>query len=155
MAGIDDVLVAGFTEVSEKPLRFHHLFWAVFFEFGGELLKFAAIGDSGRMSIERTERVWYDSLDDDLEPASASIRQIVLDNSDGTGRLASAQLWDFQMSQTGIECAAVRFELANGQIVFLDPTYHFGIRVGGASQEAIFAENSGGRKGLRPNYAIA
>lgn len=141
-AGIDDVLVAGFVDTSERPLRFYALYRAVFVECGGVLLRFGVLGDTGRMQITRTDVLSCGDLDEDLEPASTSLRQVVLDDPDGANQLRSLHLWDLADSSDGIECSAARIDLANGQKVFLDPTYHFGIRLGGAWQQTVWVENS-------------
>jgi hypothetical protein len=141
-AEVDDVFVAGFLDTSERPLRFYALYRAVFFECGGALLRFGVVGDTGRMQITRVDVVVPGDLDDDLEPASTSIRQVILEHPDGSNRLRSLHLWDVVDGPDGIECAAARIDLSNGQKIFLDPTYHFGIRLGGASQQTVWAENS-------------
>lgn len=141
-AGIDDILVAGFVDTRERPLRFHALHRAVFIECDGVLLRFGVRGDSGRMQITRTDVVSCGDLDEDLEPASTSLRQVFLDDPDGSNRMRSLHLWDLEDGPHGIECSAVRIDLANGQKVFLDPTYYFGIRLGGASQQTVWVENS-------------
>jgi hypothetical protein len=141
-SGIDDVLVAGFVDTSERPLRFYALYRAVFLELGGELLKFSVLGDTGRMQISRTNDLSFGDLDEDLERASTSLRQVVLDDPDGSNRLQRLHLWSLGNGPDGIECSAARIDLANGQKIFLDPTYHFGIRLGGASQQTVWMENS-------------
>jgi hypothetical protein len=72
--GLKDIIVAGFVEKGERPVRFHALWRAVYFECDGALLKMAVIGDSGRMRISVVHTVCYDAeLDDDMLPALLSI----------------------------------------------------------------------------------
>lgn len=50
-------------------------------------------------------------------------------------------MWGVETTPDGVECAAAQLDLANGQVIFLDPTYHFGIRLGDARQYSIWLEN--------------
>ena len=145
-AGVDDVLVVGFVYGSEQPPCFHALYRTFFFECRGTLLRLSVLGDTGRMLVSKSEAVSCDAdLDDDMQPAYSSVRQAVLDDSDGPNRLAFVHLWDVRDVAGGIECSAARFDLANGQKVFVDPSYHFGIRLGGVEQQSVWLENSSRR----------
>ncbi|MCX5743100.1 MAG: hypothetical protein NT062_11470 [Proteobacteria bacterium] len=137
------MLVAGFVDPTERPLRFHAMYRSVFLECGGTLLSFGVLADTGRMQIASIRSVHVVvELDDDLQPASTSIRETVLEDPDGSNRIRTIQLWDTEGGPDGIECAAARLDLENGQIVFIDPTYHFGIRIGGIHQQDSWLNNS-------------
>ena len=144
--GIGDVLIAGFVDRNDDGrVEFCPTYNAYFFECGAMLLKFGAVPYTGRMRISRVDAV-RDELDPDLEPAWASIGTAVLDNSIGPTPLRALRLWGVDDNLEMVECDAAQFDLANGQTIFLDPTYHFGIRLGGARQYAIWLENLPGDK---------
>jgi len=139
---IDDIRVPGFIDVSEKPARFYPLFRAIYFECQGTLIRFGAIGDSGRMLVAQAETITVDvELDEEMLPACSSLREMVLRDPDGPNKVAAVHLWDGRDTTGGLECAAVRFDIMNGQQIFLDPSYYFGIRLGGSEQQSIWSEN--------------
>jgi len=54
---------------------------------------------------------------------------------------AAIRLWNMDVRDGELVCGAMQLDLANGQQIFIDPTYHFGMRVGGSEQRAIWLEN--------------
>lgn len=145
-AVIDDVLVTGFVDRSELPARFHALLGSFVLDCGVVLLRFSAVPYSGRGVLAPVAAVTPDSdLDDDLEPALSSLSELLIDDPNGSNRINSVTLWGAAEAAAGIECSAVRFDLANGQVLFFDPSYHFGIKCGNAAQQSIWVANSGER----------
>ena len=139
---VDDVFIAGFVDMDEIPLRFRALYRAVFVGCGGKLLRFGAIGSTARMLISEVKAVSLNvELDDGMQPAFTSVSQTILNHPDGPNRLATLRLWDALDGADGVECAAARLDLQNGQQLFFDPSYYFGVRLGGREQEGIWAEN--------------
>ena len=55
---------------------------------------------------------------------------------------------DASFGPSGVTCAALELRLQNGQVVFFDPSYHFGIRIGGIEQEATWRKNWPGAESL-------
>lgn len=137
-----DVLIAGYVgQTDDGRVEFCPTYYAYFFECGAVLLTFRAVPYAGRMRISRGDVVIRDDLDPDLKPAWASIGTTVLENSIGPTPLRALHLWGVDETTEGVECDAAQFDLANGQTIFLDPTYIFGIRLGGDRQYAIWLEN--------------
>lgn len=140
---IDDVLLPGFVDKEELPLRFHASLSSYYFDCGGTFLRFSAIGYSGRGLLTVVPEITCDlDLDDDLVFASTSIKQLVLRDPDGSNHIERISLWNSHDGPSGIECSAMRLDLVNQQALFLDPSYHYGIRVGGPEQEQIWLENT-------------
>jgi hypothetical protein len=73
--------------------------------------------------------------------AVTSVREQCLDDADGRNDLSVMRFWDATEDEAGLRCAAAQLDLTNGQQIFVDPTYHFGIRIGGALQKRIWLEN--------------
>jgi len=139
---LKDIIVTGFVENDEQSVRFHALWRAVYFECNGVLLKMATVGDSGRMRLALVHSVCCEAeLDDDMLPASSSVRLQVLRDPDGSNVLTAIRLWNINESLEEIQCAAARLDLINGQRIFVDPSYYFGIRLGGREQEEVWEEN--------------
>lgn len=140
--GLKDIIVTGFVEKGEQPVRFHALWRVVYFECDGVWLKMAVVGDSGRMRLSVVHTVCYEAeLDDDMLPALSSVRLQVLRDPDGSNTLAAIRLWNISESSKEVQCAAARLDLVNGQRIFVDPSNYFGIQLGGREQEEVWGEN--------------
>ncbi|WP_437913890.1 hypothetical protein WME73_47045 [Sorangium sp. So ce302] len=142
-ARLTDVLVTGFVDKDERPVRFHALWRAVYFEFDNVLLKMAVVGDSGRIRLFLADEVSNEAdLDDDMLPALSSVRLQVLRDPDGSNVLATIRTWNTIQSSEWIECSAARLDLVNGQQIFIDPLNYFGIQLGGREQEEVWKQNA-------------
>jgi len=146
---LDDILQAGFIDQGHAPPQFRALRTAVYLEFSSTTVEFQAVDSTGTMAIACVQSVQASAeLDDDMLPATASRRDDVLDDSAGSNEVTSLRLWGVVEEHGLIRCGAAQIELANGQVVFLDPTYHFGIRVGGEAQKALWLRNWPGANDL-------
>src|SRR4051794_32737946 len=94
-AGIEDVIVPGFVDPTEKPLRFYALYRAVFIECGGSLLQFSSIGDTARMLVSKVESLtcYADVAGEEWDPAFASVKTTVMDDPAGTTRISTMHFW--------------------------------------------------------------
>jgi len=141
-AAITDVHVAGFVQKDEHPIRFYALYRVVFVEFDRAMLRLSVLGDSGHLQLVSVDALRFDAeLDDDMLPAVTSVGQMVLRDPDGTNALLAVQLWDLRGTANALQCAALRFDLVNGQKLFVDPSFHFGIRMGGQDHEDAWKQN--------------
>jgi hypothetical protein len=147
---LDDVLVTGFIEKDAQPLQFCANYRTLYFDCGGVFLKSSVVRDEGELSLAIVDGPIADSYpeDEDLLPAMSSVREVVLFDPNGSNSLVSVHLWNVRENGSGIVSAALRFDLSNGQKIFVDPSYFFGMRIGNAQQEQIW--NEGFR---RPDWA--
>jgi hypothetical protein len=141
-ASIDDIIVTGFLDGSERPVRFLPTYRLLYLECGEVLVKIGVVGDTGRMLITRVDAVACEAeLEEEMQPACASLRLAELRDPDGINRVVALHLWGALDAAAGVECAALRIDLLNGQQIFFDPSYYFGIRIGGLGQQRIWNEN--------------
>ena len=139
---LKDIIVTGFVENDERWVRFHALWRTIYFECNGAFLKFDTVGDSGRMRLTLVDSVRFDAdLDDDMLPASSSIRLQILRDPDGLNALLAIHIWNMVESSEEVQCAAACLDFLNGQRIFIDPSYYFGIRLGGHEQEEVWGTN--------------
>lgn len=139
---IDDVFLSGFVDKGERSLQFYPSLSAYFLECKGILLRFGAQGYSGKALVSDIGNIVCDlDLDDGMEFAIMSVKQILLRAPDDENCVSKVTLWSPEEVSSGVECSAMRIELANGQVLFFDPSYHFGVRVGGVEQQSIWFEN--------------
>jgi hypothetical protein len=138
---LEDVLVAGFVEKESQQLRFCANYRNLYFDCGGLFVKASVVRSEGVLTlnvISDPAPEQYD--DDDLVPAISSIRDVVLLDPNGSNLFTSIHLWNAQEGVAGIASAALRLDLSNGQQIFIDPSYYFGMRIGGTLQEQIWSD---------------
>jgi hypothetical protein len=139
---LNDVLVAGFIEKDAQPLQFSANYRILYFDFDGVFLKSSVVRDEGELALTFVDgpRVEQYPDDDDLLPAISSIRDLVLFDPNGSNLLVSIHLWNAREGGASITSAALRFDVSGGQQIFVDPSYFFGMRIGGVQQEKIWSE---------------
>ena len=138
---LTDVVLTGFVDQDDVPVQFHSVLRFLYFEFGTLLLEMATLGDSGRMQLTFVDVPCSVATEEDMLPAVTSIRQQVLRDTESDNRIAMLRLWDASNVLGELVCAAARLDLVNGQTIFVDPSYHFGIVVGGREQQEIWKQN--------------
>jgi len=143
MRGVfSDMFIPGFLDQDETPVRFCALRTTLYIESGDSLIELRAVGTTGTMALTWASSVGTSSdLDEDMLAAATSIRQQILNDADGRNELSAIRLWNMDVRDGELVCGAMQLDLANGQQIFIDPTYHFGMRVGGSEQRAIWLEN--------------
>jgi hypothetical protein len=138
---LDDVLVGGFVEKESQSLRFCANYRNLYFDCGGTFVKASVVRSEGVLTLAIISDLAPEQYDDDdLVPAISSIRDVVLFDPNGSNLLSSIHLWHAQEGAAGIASAALRLDLSNGQQIFIDPSYYFGMRIGGALQEQIWSD---------------
>jgi hypothetical protein len=80
-------------------------------------------------------------LEEGMTAAVASLREQCLDDADGDNHLRAIRFWALTEDEAGLCCAAAQLDLVNGQQIFVDPSYHFGMRIGGSQQRESWREN--------------
>lgn len=139
---LDDIIVPGFFESGASPMQFHANYRILYFDLGGVFLRASVIRDEGEVLLTLVDKPGPDAYpdDEDLVPAISSIREVALTNPNAGNEVSSIHLWNARDTESGVACAAVRFDMTSGQRLFVDPSYFFGIRLGGLQQEKIWQE---------------
>jgi hypothetical protein len=141
-SSVSDVLFPGFIDQDESPARFRPLLQSTYFECGSAYLKMEVISTTGTMRLSIEDKIEIPAqIEEEMTAATASLREQYLDDSDGQNDLSAIRLWNVTEDETGLRCAAAQLDLVNGQQIFVDPTYHFGIRIGGPRQRDIWYES--------------
>jgi hypothetical protein len=142
-SGLSDILLPGFIDQDETPGRFRPIYQTVYFECGPVYLKMECVSTNGMLRISTADKIEMpvQMEEEELMAAVMSLREQCMDDADGSNGLSVIRLWDVREDETGLRCAAAQLELMNGQQIFVDPTYHFGMRIGGSRQRDIWFEN--------------
>ncbi len=144
---LDDVLVPGFIYDDEDPVHFHAVLTAAYFDFGGVLIEARAVVSEGTLIVARVAQVQHRfKLDEDMRPAIVSIHEMVIQDPDGDCAVTALRFWNVGSEDGNVSCAALEIDLASGQELFIDPTFHFGLRIGGSEQRRVWRCNWPGAK---------
>lgn len=141
-SSLTDIQLTGFIDQDETPPRFRPNLQFVYLTCGSALLEFAAIGTTGTMRTSFVDGLTGGfGAEDGMVPAATSLRELVFMDPQGTHSVVELCLWSATETNDGLQCSAARLGLANDQQLFIDPTYHFGIRLGGPEQEKLWRES--------------
>ncbi len=133
---ITDIYTVGFIYLEEGQNEFTPDLRWMYFEFEDILIEFESFKQYSRLKMEKVLDVRYRfECDEDMIKVKSSVKELVLVSS----ILADNIVKDIEF-QDGTEknCAAVKIVLENGQIIFIDPGFPYGIGVGGKEQEKYF-----------------
>lgn len=130
---LTDIYTIGFIYLEDGPNEFiPDLRW-IYFEFEDILVEFESFEQFSRLKIEKVSDVRYPfERDGDMIKVRSSVKELVLASSIYAGNIVKEiELID------GVEknCAAAKIVLENGQTLFIDPGFPYGIGVGGEEQE--------------------
>lgn len=134
---ISDIIKVGFIDIEDGYAQMSFANKYLFIEFDSFLLKFTSIEQYSQLQVEIVSDVTFDiELDDDLIPARASVATIVLTDDMGDNKINSIELFNCSnKTDQNIQCDAMSIYLESGQELFIDPTYYFGLNIGGKEQK--------------------
>ena len=129
---LTDIYTVGFIYLEEKPEFTPDLRW-MYFEFEDILIEFESFEQYSRLRIKKVLDVRYCfEYDEDMIKVKSSVREFVLISS----LLANNIVKGIELIDgTEENCAAAKIVLENGQTIFIDPSFPYGIGVGGKEQE--------------------
>lgn len=144
---ITDIISVGFIDIDEYKDgigKFHLVMDWIYLEFNSVLLELVCFNNDVKLSLRFTDEVTYQSMyeEEDFLFTKSSIINIVLSDSDYLGN--DIKQWVFYNLERNAEyltCDALRLTLANGAVLFIDPFYMHGMRIGGRKQEECWYKN--------------
>lgn len=151
---ITDIISTGVVSIENGSAEFLPDLRILHFEIAGKFVVFESIKQFSEIRISVSEKLcYYDVDDEDMLKSYMSIANIILwDIYDKGNKTAEIYLYDQKLEDNNsIICNAVKINLSNGQTIFLDPKYYFGINIGGSDQEKRWFDNlnKDERKNLR------
>lgn len=136
---IDDIYLVGFVDIEEGMAQFCHDLRYVYIEIGERYIELESIEQFSKIRIGIVDSLQYHfEIDEDMMKAHSSISELVLNDTMSIGNKIQNVL--FYNLNDNI-CDALEICLENGQILFFDPTFYFGINIGGIEQRKIWEEN--------------
>jgi hypothetical protein len=139
---LDDIHVVGFLDEEETPVRFQLQLRCIYLSISGELLELHCVEDTGLLRLDIVAQFSAPpDLDDDLRVCVTSVREMVLADPDAENTIVEIELLGALFGPHSTTCSAAQLKLQNGQTLFFDPSYHFGIRIGGIEQRTVWHTN--------------
>ena len=139
---ISDILLSGVVDIENGIAEFTPMLTYMFFEFDTKIIKFESIEQSSKLKIEYVNSITYDfEVEEDMYPAKSSINEIVMTDTMAENIVKSVEIYGGVSRNNELICDAVCFKLNCGQQLFLDPTYFFGINIGGNEQKKAWFNN--------------
>lgn len=141
---ITDIISTGIVSIENGLAEFLPDLRILHFEIADKFVVFESIKQFSEIRISVSEKLrYYDVDDEDMLKSHMSIANIVLwDIYDRGNKTAEIYLYDQRSEDNNsIICDAVKINLLNGQTIFLDPKYYFGINIGGSDQEKRWFDN--------------
>ncbi|MCR5835891.1 MAG: hypothetical protein K6G88_05245 [Lachnospiraceae bacterium] len=137
---IDDIIMVGFIDIDEIA-QFYSDKRFLYFQIGEIYIEFASIEQFSRLRIRTCDEIPFDyEIDEDMIRGKTSIAELILNDSMSIGNsITSASIYD--LDRKNYTCAALELILENGQILFLDPSFYFGINIGDNRQKDIWKDN--------------
>lgn len=141
---ITDIISVGFVDIENDIAQFYPNPQWLYFEFDDYYIEFESIEQFSKLKIRFSDSINYSyEIDEDMVKAKSSIIDVVLISSMMLGNDINEICFsniDFEDDEF-IICDALKLILSNGQIIFLDPSFLFGIAIGKEDQEAFWKNN--------------
>ncbi len=142
-AELTDVVLAGFFD--PEGGEFSPMLHCVYLEFGSQMLELKATGDEARLRLTLVDRVQHHfEVDDDFRVGQVALGEMVLRDPLASNAVVRVLTYGMDEGEDELRCDAMRLDMANGQVLFFDPSFHFGISIGGDDQEDAWKENRQG-----------
>lgn len=140
---IENIYLAGFIDIEEGIVQFYPDLRYLYFEFESAFIEFESIEQFSKLKINIVELVMHKfEIDEDMTKGITNISEIILnDNMSAGNKITRVNIFNLDKAEDIFTCDALEIELENGQKIFLDPSYYFGINIGGEKQKEIWNSN--------------
>lgn len=139
-----DIFLCGVVDFENSLAEFTPILTYIFFVFETEIIKFESIEQHSKLKIKYVDAVTCEfdfELEEDMYPARTSISEIVLTDTLAENTVNYIQIYGESIINNELICYAISFKLNCGQEIFLDPSYIFGINIGGQEQKNAWFNN--------------
>lgn len=133
---IDDIYLTGFVDIEDGIAQFYHDLRFVYLELDDKYLRFESIEQFSRLRISIVNAINFDyEVDEDMIRAKSSVSEVILNDTMAIGNdIGEITFYNLEQ-KIELICDAIELKLVNGQVIFLDPSYYFGINIGGKEQK--------------------
>ncbi|MGG4451215.1 hypothetical protein [Brevibacillus porteri] len=141
---IQDIYLLGFVDIEDGVADFCPDMRYYYFEVGEKYIEFESINQYSKLSVRIVDSIRYQfEIDEDMLPCKISVSQIILTDSMSAKNTVKSFVINGMESNDNnqIVCNSLQLNLDNGQELFIDPSFYYGINIGGAEQREFWIEN--------------
>lgn len=153
---VEDFILVGFFSDDEELPRFHPDLRFVYTELNKGYIKFQSIQQFSKLSIELVDTIELKFESDDYAKGILPMGDFILTTSLLTdNKIEEITFFNLKIEKNKLLCDAFEMHLSTKQILFFDPSFIFGIKIGGIEQkhywEESIKEQEGGDSEVYPN----
>lgn len=140
---IEDVYLTGFVDIEDGIAQFYPDLRFIYFEINSKFIEFESINQYSKLRIKVVSSVNHNfEIDKDMTKGKASVSEIILTQDGAIGNcIDNIKFYNLEKKQEELICDAIEIKLKNEQVIFLDPSFYFGINIGGYEQKKIWQSN--------------
>ncbi len=140
---IEDVYLTGFVDIEDGIAQFYPDLRFIYFEINSKFIEFESINQYSRLRIKIVNAVNHNfEIDEDMMKGKSSVSEIILTQDGAIGNCIDIiKLYNLEEKEEALICDAIEIKLKNEQVIFLDPSFYFGINIGGDEQKKIWKLN--------------
>jgi len=141
---IQDIYLLGFVDIEDGVADFCPDMRYYYFEVGEKYIELESINQYSKLSVRIVDSIRYQfEIDEDMLPCKTSVSQIILtDSISAKNTVKSFVINGLESNDNNqIVCNSLQLNLDNGQELFIDPSFYYGINIGGAEQRKFWNEN--------------
>ncbi|MDE1461738.1 hypothetical protein [Spartinivicinus poritis] len=142
---LDDIIHIGVVDFEDKIAEVTTFHTHLFLEVGQVFVKLESIEQYSRLKTSITKEVDFTfdfEIEEEMSLCKYSAANVYMTSSLADNKIDSITFYGAESVSNQIECLALSIKLDNGQVLFFDPTYLFGIKVGSIKEIDKFIENS-------------
>ncbi|RUS45553.1 hypothetical protein [Cohnella sp. AR92] len=138
----DDIYLSGFIDPEEEDVvEFTPWSHCLFFEFAAQLIKIESVDQYSKLRITYSTNLLTDVDMDDFVPSKARISYLIFKNPLAKNKIIRMEFYELEEQIDQLICDALKIQLQNNQVLFLDPSY-LAINIGGLEVEEEWLHNS-------------
>ncbi len=139
------IYILGFIDFDDKTLEFYPDMSVLYMQVGKKYMVLESDFETTKIKIEILKFIDINKKYDEMTPVLSSLDEIILIDTLADNRIKNIILYNFSenlSSNSFIICDAIEIELKSGQHIFLDPSFHTGIGIGGLEQKKYWESNN-------------
>ncbi|MCT4543790.1 MAG: hypothetical protein N4A63_09625 [Vallitalea sp.] len=140
---VKDVFLTGFVDIEDSIAQFYPDLRFIYFEINSKFIEFESINEYSKLRIKIVNAVNYNfEIDEDMMKGKSSVSEIIFTQDSAIGNCIDIiKFYNLEEKEEELICDAIEIKLKNEQVIFLDPSFYFGINIGGNEQKEIWKLN--------------
>ena len=151
---IEDIYLTGFVDIEDGIAQFYPDLRFIYFEINSKFIEFESINQYSKLRIKLEELVNHKfEIDEDMMKGKSSVSEIILNQDGAIGNCIDIiKFYNLEEKEEELICDAIEMKLKNEQVIFLDPSFYFGINIGGCEKKKIWKENLNSNAKITETY---